>query len=111
MKGDIILLQFPYTDDLSKYKIRPSLVLYDNGLDVTAAYISSKEEKYDPKCHLLIEQTHAEYPMTGLKEDSIIRLDKIFTLDHSYIKGWRGKLGTSIKTEFNRLFSHLYYIP
>lgn len=40
-KGTIVLITFPFTD-LSGSKNRPSVILSDNGRDVTAAFITTQ---------------------------------------------------------------------
>lgn len=41
MKGDIILISFPYTD-LTGVKIRPAVILMETEQDVTVAFVTSQ---------------------------------------------------------------------
>lgn len=88
-KGDIILVPFPYSN-LQGKKRRPAVVLYKGSRDVVVSFITSniqKEEEYD----LLINPS-AE---NGLKKQSLIRTDKIATLDLELIIGKIGILNQS----------------
>ena len=84
--GSIVLTRFPFTD-LSGDKRRPALVVSrdnDRRTDLVVAFITSVPRSgpdmvaLDPK------------PGTGLKVPSIVRFDKIATLDRSV---FAGKLG------------------
>ncbi|WP_424140397.1 type II toxin-antitoxin system PemK/MazF family toxin [Roseomonas chloroacetimidivorans] len=84
--GSIVLTRFPFTD-LSGDKRRPALVVSrDNGrrTDLVVCFITSV-----PRCGpdmAPIEPT----PGTGLKVPSVVRFDKLATLDLGVIAG---KLG------------------
>lgn len=85
-KGDIILIPFPFTD-LSGVKHRPAVVLINSELDVTVAFTTSKvhwQDQYD----ILLQPTH----QNGLKKESIIRLNKIATIDNKIVIGKLGEL-------------------
>ena len=76
-KGDIVLVQFPFTD-LSGNQVRPALVLYATakGEDCIVAFISSLLEKKIRIFDVKIQKS----ARNGLKTDSLIRVDKIATL-------------------------------
>jgi mRNA interferase MazF len=79
-KGSIILIDFPFTD-LSGEKLRPALVLYEGYLDVTAAAITSEVPQKLLQTDLPILQGMDSFKNTGLKQDSIILIDKIATIE------------------------------
>lgn len=88
-KGDIVLLPFPFTD-LSGTKTRPALVLINDTYDVTVAFITSKiikQEEHDLEVIPSIEN--------GLRTDSIIKLNKLATIDKELVFGELGKLSNS----------------
>ncbi len=75
VKGDIVVLPFPFSD-LSSVKRRPALIIADlQGDDLILAQITSQEKK-DKYC---IELYNV------LKINSYIRINKIFTADKSII--------------------------
>lgn len=86
VKGDIILIPFPFTD-LSGNKNRPALVLIEGELDITVAFIST-QLKWRENTDILIKPSGEN----GLKKDSIIRLSKIATIDKELAIGRLGKL-------------------
>lgn len=85
-KGDIVLITFPFTD-LSGTKLRPAVVLVDTNLDLTVCFITSQtqwQESFD----LLLTPSD----QNGLRKASLLRTNKIATLDKSLAKGLLGKL-------------------
>ncbi|NJE01703.1 type II toxin-antitoxin system PemK/MazF family toxin [Thermococcus sp. JdF3] len=101
MKGKVVLVPFPFTS-LKGTKLRPALVLFEGTNDVTLVFISSRIERYNPKTDVLIEQSHPEFQLTGLKVSSFIRLTKIATVQKDILPGELGEIGPLIKKEINR---------
>jgi len=85
-KGDVILIPFPFTD-MSGIKTRPALVLNNDLYDVTVAFITSQIIKKDLND---VELTPSQ--LNGLKLESVIKLNKLATLDKQLILGKLGQL-------------------
>ena len=94
-KGDIVLITFPFTD-LSGSKLRPSVVLADTNIDLTVCFITTQIKWQELTDLLLTPST-----FNGLKKPSIIRTNKIATLDKTMIKGLMGKLTHQELIELN----------
>lgn len=87
-KGKLILTPFPFTN-LSGSKVRPALVLHAHAHsdDCIVAFVSAQEQKlglYDIK----ISPSKAN----GIKTASVIKLNKIATLQKKVILGELGTL-------------------
>ncbi len=102
IKGDIVLIPFPFTDLTSK-KRRPALVLLSGDLDVVLAFITTKLF-YEEKSSIVIESSDK----TGLKKQSLIRIDKLITLDKELVIGKLGKITDSKLSEVNKKITQLY---
>ena len=103
-KGDIILVPFPFTD-LSGSKLRPALVLVEEGDDVVAVFIST----------ILRERFKSDYfvkksEKNSLKKDSLIKLNKLATLSHDLIKGKIGELSATDLKEIDKKLMALFKI-
>ncbi len=86
IKGDIVLLPFPYTNQTGT-KNRPALVLVVTEIDITVSFITTKikwQEEFDISLNPTIEN--------GLKKASLIRLNKIATVDKELVLGRLGNL-------------------
>jgi mRNA interferase MazF len=84
--GAIVLTRLPFMD-LSGNKRRPALVISqhnDRRSDVVLAFITSVPRSGPDMAPI------APYPGTGLKRPSVVRFDKIATLDKSIIAGGLG---------------------
>lgn len=90
-KGTIVLVPFPFTD-LSGQKVRPALVLHaSRGEDCILAFISSGDSKRKYPFNIPIWASSKN----GLKVDSVIKVDKLGTLQRKIIIG---ELGVSEPT-------------
>ena len=97
-KGDIVLIDFPFTD-LSGSKLRPSIVLLETRFDFIICFITSNlkiKETFD----ITLKPTSTN----GLKKESIIKTNKIMTIDKEKVEG---KIGTLNNTEIKLLNKNL----
>lgn len=84
--GEILLLKVPFTDE-SDVKRRPALVIIDVGdQDVVVARITTQS----PRSTFDVEITN--WQAAGLKAISVVRLDKLSTLEKNLIDRKLGKL-------------------
>jgi len=90
-KGDLVLAHIPFTD-FSGEKLRPGLVLVPGNADVILAFITTQIDKHDSTSILISPN---ETPSTGLKKDSLIRLNRITTLSKNILVGKIGSLPPS----------------
>jgi mRNA interferase MazF len=109
MKGKFVLVPFPFTD-LTSAKLRPALVIYVGRADVIVAFVSSKMPEKPARHEIVIEQSHPEYRLTGLKAPSVIKLDKVTTILKTLIVGEIGELGPTLKREVNRRIRELFRV-
>lgn len=104
MKGDIILVPFPFTD-LSATKNRPALVLASDSGDVTLAFITTRQH-WIREWDLNLEPTEEN----GLKKTSIVRLAKITTLEKTLILGRLGRISENKMAQLNNKLKLLFSI-
>lgn len=79
--GDIVILNFPFTDNYT-FKKRPALILKGtNDVDIIVCRITSKlyETEYDLKLE--------NWTLYGLKLPSVVRVHKIATLESELAEG------------------------
>ncbi len=102
MKGDIVLVPFP-NSDLSSWKRRPALVLYEDPIEneTTIAYISTKTPIIPSICDVLVTRGTPSFDETGLKNNSVIKLNKIATIKTHFITGLLGTADEVLQAEVN----------
>ena len=88
VKGDIIVLEFPFSN-LIQVKRRPSLVIkVPKGDDIIVCQITGKS--YEKSVEIPIKKE--DFSKGNLKIESYVRLDKIFSIEKSLIKYKIGSL-------------------
>ena len=92
-RGDLVVVAFPYTD-LSQQKRRPALVLNENTEegDVILAFIGTHLPSQLNPTSIILRCDEQNFANTGLKADSVIRLDKLATIERRLITRRIGKL-------------------
>jgi mRNA interferase MazF len=83
-KGDIVLIPFPFSD-LSGSKNRPAVILIETAGDVTIAFITT-QIKWNSENDILLQPSD----LNGLKKVSLIRLNKLATIDKGLVIGRLG---------------------
>lgn len=105
VKGDVVLITFPFTD-LSGSKLRPAIVLASTSLDLTVCFVTTQ----------LGWQETTDVPLTpsvsnGIRKPSLIRTNKIATLDKALAKGLLGKLSVTEISDLNSRLKLLLQLP
>ena len=93
-EGDIVLFKFPKTD-LDKGKLRPALVLRklpgernDWLLCMITSFKSERERELTDK----IAEDDEDFKTSGLKTDSLIRIDRLAVVNRSILLGKIGEI-------------------
>jgi len=85
-KGDIVLIPFPFSD-LSGAKNRLAVILIETEADITVAFITT-QLKWNTEFDVPLYPTD----LNGLKKNSLIRLNKLTTIDKELVIGRLGSL-------------------
>ena len=104
VRGDVIVLEFPFSD-LTSYKRRPSLIIkVPEGEDVIICQITAESQKKDVE----IPIRNNEFSKGRLKRDSYVRIDKITTIKQTRIKYKIGSLKSEkVKEIIDKIISFL----
>jgi mRNA interferase MazF len=101
-KGDLVLVDIPYLDATQAVK-RPALVICDptQMLDIVIAGITSRIRKPLPATHYPITHKHPDWAVSGLRLDSAVRCDRIFTIESGEIHRVIGSLSLATILEID----------
>lgn len=105
VKGDVVVLPFPFSD-LSKYKKRPALVVADlQGDDIILSQITSEARMDDYSIVL----SNSDFKSGSLNLTSMVRPNRLFTADKSIIHYKIGSIKESkikeIEKEIVKIFT------
>jgi len=103
-KGTILLIPFPFTD-LSGSKLRPAVVLSESQFDVTVSFITTQLQWQEPTDVLLTPSA-----INKIKKLSLIRLNKLATIDKTLIKGKIGSVLPAQLIEINQKLKIIFQI-
>jgi mRNA interferase MazF len=95
LKGDIVLIPFPFTD-LSGNKLRPAVILVQTSFDLIVCFITT-QSRWQESGDVLLQPTS----LNGIKKSSLIRVNKIATLDKDLVLGKIGSLDKNDLAELN----------
>ncbi|MDE3058917.1 MAG: type II toxin-antitoxin system PemK/MazF family toxin [Bacteroidota bacterium] len=94
-RGTIILTPFPFTD-LSGHKGRPALIISSDSRQGSVVIIAFLSSVYNQKnlfpTDIVLTTDHSDFSSSGLKTDSVLKIDKLATIDKKIIIGELGAL-------------------
>ena len=104
VKGDVVVLDFPFSNLLA-VKRRPALIIkIPRGGDLIVNQITGKSQESSVE----VQINKKDFKEGGLKIDSYLRLDKIFSIEKSIIKYKAGSLKSEkFKEVMGRIISFL----
>lgn len=105
VKGDIVLIPFPFTD-LTGSKLRPALILAQTNTDITVAFITTQLKWQEPT-DILLQPSGTN----GIKKDSIVRSNKIATIDSTLVIGKIGAINSDQIKELHLKLKTIFQIP
>jgi mRNA interferase MazF len=97
-KKKIVLTRFPFTD-LTTAKRRPAVVLTSrkkHASDVIVAFISSVVPPHLADTEFVLDTTHPDFGISGLRRPSVFKMDKLATLDVAIFTGELGEVSDAI---------------
>ncbi|NJK69968.1 MAG: type II toxin-antitoxin system PemK/MazF family toxin [Microcoleus sp. CSU_2_2] len=101
-KGDIVLVEFPFTD-LSDKKLRPAVVLWASSTinEITICFISSQNVTSLSLDEFALNAADPEFYSTGLRVSSKVRVTRIVSLEQKLILRRLGELGPQQMQQLN----------
>lgn len=99
-RGDIVLVDFPYSDQTGR-KVRPALVAQADALNqrlddtILALITSSQRRRIGAATQFEIDIATTEGQQTGLRLDSVVQCENLITYDQTLILRVLGHLSAS----------------
>ena len=110
IKGKVVLVPFPF-DNLTSTKVRPAVCLTESiGLyrHVVLAFITSRMPADLLETDLVLDSSHPDFPMTGLRVSSTLRLHRLMTATTSLIQREMGVLSPGQQAEVAKKLRRLF---
>ena len=104
--GKIVLVPFPFTD-LTSTKLRPALIISKtdkDAEDLIVCFITSRINDRPSSAEFLFKTYHKDFLQSGLKVDSVIRFNKIATLNKKLVLGELGAIPTESLNKLKKNF-------
>lgn len=103
-RGTVVLTPFPFTD-LQGAKVRPAIIVSRTdrpGDDVILAFISSIVPAQVVLTDLIVDPESSEGRNAGLKRISVIKCDKLATVQRRILLGELGSLSPTLRREMDQ---------
>jgi len=115
-RGEIVLVDFPYSDQTGS-KVRPALIVeadvWNRALDDTilALISSSRRRRVGAATQYFIDVSTAEGQQSGLRFDCVIQCENLITYDQSLILRVLGSLSVSTMQKIDNCLKAALGIP
>ena len=115
-RGDIVLVDFPYSDQTGR-KVRPALVVQADILNqrlddtILALIISSQRRRIGAATQFQIDITTTEGQQTGLRLNSVVQCENLITYDQALILRVLGHLSASAMQQIDSCLKAALGIP
>ncbi len=99
-RGDVVLVPFLFAD-LTGQKVRPAVIVSTDPQDpelIVAFITNNLTNRSGRGAEFELLRSDAEFRVTGLKGDSLLRLDKLVTLSRGVITRRLGTTGPATQT-------------
>jgi mRNA interferase MazF len=113
LQGDVVLVPFPFAD-LTGRKMRPAVIVSGNpqGFELIVAFITSVLTNRSPRgAEVELPQSDPEFQTSGLKVDSLVRLDKLVTLSSTVISRRLGTTGPATRSRIAAMLRRAFDLP
>jgi mRNA interferase MazF len=103
-RGTIVLTKFPFTD-LQSFKRRPAIVVsseQNKNSDYIVAFITSVIPAKLADTDLLFDNTNPDFKKSGLIKPSLIKADKLATLNKNIFTGELGSVSSATMKELDK---------
>lgn len=109
-RGELWLVRFPFTD-LTSTKLRPCLVWATHGQDVVVLGLFSRVPAGAPRrTWVLVERGHPQFRVSGLKQTSLLRAEKIAVVHESVFQSRLGRLPQDLMPRAERALKDALHI-
>lgn len=109
-RGKVVLVPFPF-DDLSSAKVRPAVCLTNPvgaHRHVVLAFVTSRVPPTLASSDIVLESEESDFPTTGLRVTSTLRLHRLMTVTASIIQRELGRLSPRMQAEVDTKLRDLF---
>ncbi len=110
MRGKVVLVRFPF-DDLSASKVRPAVCLtgaVGPHRHVVLGFITSQPPAQPLPSDLLLDPSYPDFPTTGLRVRSTLRLHRLMTVTADVLLRELGELSAFLQGEVDAKLRALF---
>jgi mRNA interferase MazF len=112
-QGDVVLVPFPFAD-LTGKKRRPAVIVSADpqASELIVAFITSVLTNRSPRgAEVELLRSDPEFHLSGLKFDSLIRLDKLVTLSSNVVSRRLGTIGPATQSRIAAMLRRAFDLP
>lgn len=109
-QGDVVLVPFPFAD-LTGQKVRPAIIVSADPQreEIILAFITSVLSNRSSRgAEVELLRSNSEFGVSGLKADSLIRLDKLVTLSAGVVSRRLGSIAPATKIKIADGLRHTF---